>query len=93
MEHVKEIIRIKNDLEAKLEKLNYMLDDSVFINIGDHRGVVNFSSCDEDIRDLINLKINKLRQQLAPIDNKINMINALALEALDGDGHELGEKA
>ena len=88
MQNIKHLLNIKSDLESRLKNLNSTMTNNDDLVLGTYSNRIPFSPNDEDILDLISLKIDKLNEQLKPIIDRLNILDELAAESIRGSDNE-----
>ena len=88
MQNIKDLLHLKANLESRLKNLNSAMTNNEDLVLGTYNNRISFSSNDEDILNLIGLKIDKLNEQLKPIIDRLNILDELAAESIRGNDHE-----
>jgi len=86
MNKVQKLIKKGEGIQAKINSLKNALaqkEDGNGLKIGTHYHAVYFGSNDQDLIDLINLKIKNFETELKPITDRLEILNELASETLN----------
>jgi len=87
MQSVKDILALKSELETTIRRLNSALNSQSNLSVGDHYNKISFPSDDADVRALMSLKVDKMNEQLKPINHMLRILDDLAAKTLERNSH------